>query len=306
MSISITGSPSADRLREFVVVLEEGSISAASRRLDLPRATLSRRLSGLEAELGVRLLHRGTRRLIPTPAGEQLYTRARRIVADTDEAWAATRRLDDTPRGRLRVSTNLNTNIRGLFATFARDYPELELEVTTSDRHVDLVGEGIDVAIRGGEIKDSQLIARRLFNDRSVAVASPEYLAGRGTPRAARELVNHDLIVGFGGTAAPSRTWPLWTGGELRVAHRHASSDMHLRIEWAIAGLGITMAPTGVVAPQVEAGRLVRLLESEVGAPAPLSLVYVDREYQTPQVRVFIARALEFFLGEKHDQHTRG
>lgn len=305
MSTEITDSPSADRLREFVLVLETGSISSASRRLGLPRATLSRRLSTLESDLGVRLLHRGTRRLVPTPAGEQLYARARRIVIDTDEAWAATRRLDDTPRGLLRVSTNVTTNNRSLFADFARDYPEVRLEVTASDRHVDLVAEGIDVAIRGGEIKDHQLIARRLFTDRSVAVASPDYLRRKGTPRDAHDLVDHDLIVGFGGTSVPSRTWPVWGGGEVKIPHRHASSDMHLRIEWALAGLGIAMAPKGVVGRDVGANRLAHVLEDELGAPAPLSLVYVDREFQAPQVRVFIEHAIEFFLGSGTQREPR-
>ena len=297
MSTEITDEPSADRLRELVVVLEEGSISAAARRLGLPRATLSRRLSALESALGVRLLHRGTRRLVATPAGEQLFVRARRIVIDTGEAWAAIRQLDDTPRGLLRVSTNLTTNTRTLFAEFARDYPEVRLEVTSSERHVDLVAEGIDVAIRGGEIADPKLIARRLFSDRSVAVASPEYLERRGTPRRPRDLEGHDLIVGFGGTAAPDQSWPLVEGGQVRVSHRHASSDMHLRIAWAIAGLGIAMAPRGLVAPEVEADRLAYVLETRLGAPAPLSLVYVDRELQPPQVRAFIERAIAFFLG---------
>lgn len=297
MSTEVTGQPSADRLREFVVVLEEGSISAASRRLGIPRATMSRRLSALEADLGVRLLHRGTRRLVLTEAGAQLFARARRIVVDTDETWAAIRQLDDTPRGPLRVSTNLTTRTRTLFTDFARDYPEVRLEVTTSERHVDLVAEGIDVAIRGGEISDPKLIARRLFNDRSVAFASPAYLRRRGTPQRPRDLLDHDLIVGFGGSSVPNRRWPLLGGGQVQIPSRHASSDMHLRIAWALAGLGIAMAPRGVAAADIDAGRLVPVLHTELGAPAPLSLVYVDREFQAPQVRVFIDRAIEFFLG---------
>lgn len=299
MSTRSTNGPSADRLREFLVVLEERGISAGSRRLGVPRATLSRRLSALESELGVRLLHRGTRRLVPTEAGEQLFARARRIVDDTDETWAALRRLDDTPRGSLRVSTTFTSRVRDLFAAFARDYPEVRLEVTSSERHVDLVAEGIDVALRGGEVTDPSLIVRRLFNDRSVAVASPAYLERNGVPRRPRDLVNHDVIVGFRGTNAPSRTWPLVRGGEIQVSYHLATTDMRLRVEWALADLGITMAPAGLLEQHFQTGRLVRVLDGEVGEPAPLSLVYVDREYQTPQVRVFIERAVEFFLGSQ-------
>ncbi len=295
MSTEITDRPSADRLREFVVVLEEGSISAASRRLDIPRATLSRRLSSLESTLGVRLLHRQTRRLVPTDAGEQLFARASRIVADTRDTWAAIRRLDDQPRGPLRVSTNFTQRARVLFAAFATDYPEVRLEVSATERHVDLVAEGIDVAIRGGPIADPNLIVRRLSADMNVACASPAYLERRGTPNNPKDLSHHDVIVGFRGTHAPSQSWPLIRGGEVRVPHVLASTDMRLRIEWARAGLGITLVPSGLIASHLRDGSLVHVLRGKIGAPAPLSLVYVDREHQAPQVRAFIDRAVAFF-----------
>jgi DNA-binding transcriptional LysR family regulator len=236
---------------------------------------------------------------VPTEAGEQLFARARRIIADTEDAWAAIRRLDDTPRGPLRVSTNMNTHAHALFTAFARDYPEVRLEVTVSDRHVDLVAEGIDVAIRGGEVTDPNVIARKLFTGRSVAVASPAYLEGKGAPESPDDLVHHDLIVGFRGASTPTESWPLLSGGEVRVRHRLASSQMRLQIECALAGLGITMAPRSLVAPEVEADRLQYVLESELGAPAPPSLVCTDREFQAPQVRAFIERATEFFLGRQ-------
>lgn len=207
-------------------------------------------------------------------------------------------RIDDTPRGTLRVSTTFTSRARDLFADFARDYPQVRL-VTSTNRHVDLVAEGIDVAIRGGEISDPNLIARRLFNDRSVAVASPAYLERNGVAQSPEELAHHELIVGFGGTSAPSRTWPLVRGDQIQIPHHLASTDMKLRIDWALADLGIAMAPTSFLESHVEAGRLVYVLDGEVGAAATLSIVYVDREYQAPQVRAFIERAVEFFLGPK-------
>ncbi|MGH1347816.1 MAG: LysR family transcriptional regulator [Nannocystales bacterium] len=295
MSTEITGRPSADRLREFVVVLEQGSISAAARRLDIPRATLSRRLSALESSLGVRLLHRETRRLVATDAGEQLFARARRIVTETDETWAALRRLDDKPRGPLRVSTHFSQRARVLFAAFAKDFPEVRLEVSATQRHVDLVAEGIDVAIRGGPIPDSDLIVRRLSSDTTVACACADYLERRGVPRSPKDLADHDVIVGFRGGHVPSQTWPLTRGGEVTVPHALASSDMRLRIEWALAGLGIALAPFGLVEPHINSGRLVQVLSGKISAPAPLSLVYVDRKHQAPQVRVFIEYAARFF-----------
>lgn len=287
---------SADRLQDFVVVADAGSISAAARQLELPRATLSRRLSGLEQALGVRLIHRSTRRLVLTPAGEELYRRARRVVSDTDAAWAAVRQLDDTPRGPLRVSVPGGSAAdRELFIAFARDHPEVRLEVSTSPRHVDLVAEGIDVAVRFGAITDPSLIARRLWTSRSIAVATPPYLHARGVPKSPDELQQHDCIVGFAGESVPERTWPLTDGSRAAVHARLASSGLDLRIDAVRAGLGIGLVPEPLVRRDLDEHRLQVVLPGIVETETPAHLVFVDREFLPPQVRAFIERATEFY-----------
>ena len=284
--------PSSDRLHEFAEVVAAGSISGAARALGLPRATLSRRLSALEAELSIRLLHRGTRRLVLTPAGEELHRRARRIVADADEAWATVRRLDDIPRGLLRVSVS-GVRQPNLFTDFLRDYPEVQLEVRATTRHVDLVAEGVDVAVRFGEVKDPNLIVRRLFTDRSVVVGSPAYLERRGRPRRAADLAHHDCIVGFAGEWAPTRTWPLRAGGTVRVAGRLAGNDIGMMRAAARDDLGLALLPSGPIVSDLKAGRLVAVLEDIVGADIPANIVYADREYIEPKVRAFVDRAVQ-------------
>ena len=284
--------PSTDRLQEFAEIVAAGSISGAARALGLPRATLSRRLSALEADLSVRLLHRGTRRLVLTPAGEELYHRARRIVADADEAWAAVRRLDDVPRGLLRVSVT-EMSLPKLFTGFLRDYPEVQLEVRTTTRHVDLVAEGVDVAVRFGEVKDPNLIVRRLFTVRLIVVGSPRYLELHGRPRQAADLAQHDCIVGFAGEWAPSSTWPLRAGGTVRVEGRLAGNAIGLMRAAARDDLGLALLPSGPIASDLDAGRLVAVLEDTVGTDHPVNIVYADREYIEPKVRAFVDWAVQ-------------
>lgn len=282
--------PSTDRLHEFVAIVAAGSISGAARDLEVPRPTLSQRLSGLEKELGVRLLHRGTRSLVLTEAGQELHRRARRISADASSAWDAVRRLDDIPRGLLRVSVAAVT-VPELFTNFVRDYPEVQLEVRETTQHVDLVAEGIDVAVRIGEIKDPSLIARRIRTVRSTVVAAPSYLSARGRPARPEELADHECIVGFAGEWTPSRSWPLLGGGTIPVGGRLAGNSMMLTRFAAIAGQGLALMPEPVVADHVSEGRLVPVLADSVGTEMPVSIVYTDREYIEAKVRVFVDRA---------------
>ncbi|MCA9688015.1 MAG: LysR family transcriptional regulator [Myxococcales bacterium] len=295
---------SADRLQDFVVIVDLGSISAAARALALPRATLSRRLSGLEEALGVRLVHRSTRRLVLTPAGEELYRRARRVVADTDAAWAAVRQRDDTPRGPVRVSVPGDTPaLRELFVSFAADYPEVRLEVSVSSRHVDLIAEGIDVALRMGPVADPSLLARRLWITHTYAVASPAYLEAHGEPLHVDELAAHACIVGFAGESMPARSWPGRDGAQVPVRARLAASDLPLRVEAARRGLGVALLPELAITDDLAAGRLRVVLRDAIGAASPASLVFVDREFMPPQVRLFIDRAIAFF-GARAGSHV--
>lgn len=281
-------NPSTDRLHEFVAVVDAGSISAAARALGLPRATLSRRLSGLEDELGVRLLHRETRRLVLTHAGEQLIGRARRLVEASTEAWQAVRRLDDTPRGRLRVSVPPSGLLHRALVDFAAAHPAIELQVVATPRHVDLIAEGVDVALRFGAALDPGLIARRLWADRLSVAASPGWLDRRGRPDAPADLAGCPGVVGFAEGGRPRSTWPLRGGGAIDVAGHFVSNDLSLRLQAALAGLGPALLPDPLTAPYRATGQLERVLPEQVGATTAVTLVYVERAFLLPQVRAFI------------------
>jgi len=288
--------PSLDWLREFVAIVDAGSVSEAARTLQIQRTSLSRRLTALETELGVRLMHRQTRRLVLTPAGEELYGRASRVVLEAHAAIEAIRLLDDVPRGSLRVSVPDERMAQAdLFVSFAEEFPSVRLQVSLTPRHVDLVAEGIDVAIRFGRISNESLVVHHLWSTHSMPVASPAYLQRRGIPRDAEALIEHDCIVGFGGGANPVRTWPLLNGGSTPVSARFATSGLGLTISAAERGLGLALLPRRAVHRQLREGSLVSVLEDIVGSETPLNLVFVDREFMPPPMRLFIDRAIAYF-----------
>lgn len=278
--------PSNDRLTEFVAVADARSISAAARTLGMERATLSRRMSSLEAELGVRLLHRSTSRLVLTPAGEELRRRAGRIVSDAEEAWSAVRRMDDVPRGVLRVSS-VGDVLDELLIQYVLDFPEVRIELVETPRPVDLVSENIDVAVRFGPVTDVDLVARRINAgvDR-IVVASTTYLERHGRPSSADDLADHECM-GKKGT-----TWPLRAGGRVPVAGRLGATQSRLIHKAARAGLGLAFLPVPMVHDDLVSGALVHVLPDVVGDTARVSIVFADREYIEPKVRVFIDRAV--------------
>lgn len=287
--------PSADRLEEFVAIVDAGSVSAAARQLGLPRATLSRRLTGLEQELGVRLLHRETRRLALTDAGQALLHRARPLLEDTTAAWEAVARLDDTPRGRLRVAMPTTSLFHELLLGFATTYPEVELELVVSPRRSDLRAERVDVAFRFGPIADPTLVLRKLWTRRMSAVASPAYLDEHGRPRQPEDLYEHTCLLSFDEDWRRASQWPLRHGGQFEVQGRLVCDELSLRLHAALVGKGITLAPDPVSQPYLDSGQLELVLPEEIGGVAFASMVYPEREFLLPQVRAFIDHAVEHF-----------
>ncbi len=284
-------------MTEFLEVVRSGSISGAARTLGLERATLSRRMSALEAELGVRLLHRRTTKLVLTAAGQELQHRARRVVADAEEAWASVRRLDDEPRGLLRVSI-AGPHFAELFTRYMQDFPNVELELRSTTHQVDMVADGIDVAVRIGEIKDANLIARKISSDRLVVVAAPQFLAEHGAPRNVADLKKLDCITGFADGWTPAKSWPLMNGKSINVRGRLTANELVLIHAAAKDGLGCALLPSAFLEQDLKAGRLVTVLADEDGKEIPVHLVYVDREYIEPKVRVFIDRAAKAIAKE--------
>ena len=251
-------------------------------------------MAALEAELGVRLFHRSTSRLSLTPAGEELSRRARLIVADVDEAWAAVRRMDDVPRGLLRVST-VGDMLDDLLIAYVQDFPEVQVELVDTGRHVGLVDERIDVAVRFGPVTDANLIVRRVNAgiDR-IVVASPAYLERNGHPASPDDLADHECICGI------SSAWPLRGGGRVAVKGRLGASSGRLLGKAARAGLGLALLPMPLVRDDLGSGDLVPVLREDVGDTMQASIVFTDREYLDAKVRVFIDRAvpaLEALLG---------
>ncbi|HUH02971.1 MAG TPA: LysR family transcriptional regulator, partial [Kofleriaceae bacterium] len=180
----------------FTRVVQAGSFTGAARSLEMPKSTVSRKVSELEERLGARLLQRTTRKLSLTDVGRTYFEHAARVVAEVEEAEQAVTRMQEAPRGLLRVTTPLNFGYLGpMVASFLDRYPEVQVEIVCADRVVDLVHEGFDVAVRAGELGDSTSIARNLGALESFVIASPAFLARHGAPEQPRDLERFDCVV---------------------------------------------------------------------------------------------------------------
>lgn len=286
----------AEGFEEFVAIAHHGSVTAAAESLGLPRPTLSRRLARLEERLGVRLLHRTTRKLTLTRQGEHLYARARRVVETAREAEAEVRRLDGVPRGLLRLS--IPPGVPALLfgdwlTTFLKLYPEVRLEVVATSAHIDLAAEGFDLAMRRGVIRDQSLIARTIATNRLVAVASPAYLEAHGVPRTLDELTQHDCIVGFKSGTLPDLRWPLQDGGWVEVSGTFMTNQIGLRLAAAIHDHGIAVVVDREAQDALQSGAVVPVLPEIIGRRDDVNLVYLDRDFMDPKVRAFIDFLME-------------
>lgn len=192
----------------------------------------------------------------------------------------------------MRVSVT-GPHFARLFTGFLQDFPEVRLEVQSTTRHVDLLSEGVDVAIRIGPVEDQNLIARWLHTDRLVAAASPAYLERHGSPAHPEDLSNHTCIVGFAGAWTPARSWPLRNGGSIPVGGRFSANEIDHMLEAALNGIGIALLPSATVADRFRSGALRPLLTADVGTDLPVSIVYADKAYIEPKVRVFVDRAVD-------------
>jgi DNA-binding transcriptional LysR family regulator len=254
--------------------------------LDVERATLSRRMSKLEAELGVRLLHRSTSRLVLTPAGEELLRRARRIVEDAEETWSAIRRMNDAPRGVLRIST-VGDVLDELLIQFVLEFPRVRVELVETARPVDLVAESIDVAVRFGPVADVDLVARRVrAGVERLVVGAPAYFTAQGQPTTPEELADHNCL------GSQRAHWPLRAGGRMPVSGRLGASGSRLIHKAALAGVGLALLPLPLVRADLASGALRVVLRDTVGDTARVSVVFANREFLDPKVREFIERAV--------------
>lgn len=278
----------------FVKVVELGGFTAAARELSVPKSTVSRQIARLEDRLGVRLLERTTRALRTTEAGRAYYERCARILADLQEAEDAITRHQVVPRGTLRITAPLTLGylfLGEVIASFLQAWPEVRVEVSLSDRRVDLIEEGFDLAIRAGTLDDSSMIARRLGSTAFVCCASPDYLARRGAPRAPEDLADHECLLYE--YSAPTGTWRLSPEVAVRVGSaRLVSNNGDLLRAAAVAGLGLTFAPRFIVGRDLRAGRLVPVLEEHVQATGGIWALYPANRHLSAKVRAFVDHAI--------------
>lgn len=292
----------------FVKVVEAGGMSRAARELSLPKSTVSRQLGALEARLGVRLLERTTRLLRPTEAGLAFYERCARIVADVAEAEQAVMTSQREPQGTLRVTAPVSLGQQTLGPMVGRwlsAHPKVTLELSLSDRRVDLIEEGFDLAIRVGVLADSSMVARRLAPAPMVVAASPAYLAARGVPLVPDDLRAHDCLrYEYSRTAG----WRLTDGGRevvIPVRGPLMANNGALLRDAAVAGLGLTMAPAFLLAAEIAAGRLVPVLRAHAPSTSAVWAVYPESRHLSTKVRSFVdAMAASFASLELPDVPT--
>jgi DNA-binding transcriptional LysR family regulator len=287
------------RIRAFVQVFDAGGFSAAARQHGRSKALLSKYVTDLEDYLGVRLMNRTTRKLSLTEAGEAYYREASQLLQQLDELDASI--LDQTlaPRGLLRVSAARNFGemilAPAIFA-FLAEQPDVTLDLRLEDRFVDLVEEGIDVALRISAAQDSSLIARRICNMQHSVVASPAYLAAHRTPSKPEDLRNHSCIIDT--NLQGQANWRFIEDGETVSIHVNGpvrvNSPLSAR-DAALAGLGIALLPGYLADPMLASGQLVRLLDEFVQTGSSLQAVYPHRRHLAGKVRALIDYLVAWF-----------
>ncbi|MFZ5673321.1 MAG: LysR family transcriptional regulator [Pseudomonadota bacterium] len=278
-----------DAMTAFVAVCEAESLTRAARKLGQSPSVMSRQIAALEARLGARLFNRTTRSISLTDAGSRFLDRARRILAELDEAELVVQDETAPPRGRLSVTAPLifgRLHVAPLLGHFVQRYPQVSIDLTLSDRFVSLVEEGHDLAVRIGDLPDSQLIARRFGETRRALVASPAYLAKAGLPLDPDELGRFSIIA-FA-PVAQSFEWSFAEGRKVRVEPRLVVNNGDTAIAWALAGSGIARVLYYQVRDAIREGRLVEVLEPFAPEPMPIHVVYPTQRLLPGKVRAFL------------------
>jgi DNA-binding transcriptional LysR family regulator len=285
-------------LQVFAQVVESGSFAKAAERLGLSTSATSRHVAELEAHLQTRLLNRTTRRVSLTETGRAFYERTVQLLADLKEAEQEAARAAIVPRGVIKLTTSVNFGVRHVapaIAAFLARHGEVRFDVSLSDRIVDLVEEGFDLAIRIGGPGPHNLVARKLGETRVVPCASPAYLAARGTPQVPEDLVRHNCFTYE--YVTPRNLWtfrdPSGRERPVRVSGNLHSNNGDLLAEAAARGVGIVFEPAFIVGPEVRAGRLVPLLQDFAPPPLPIFAVYPSRKHLSAKVRLFV----DFLVG---------
>lgn len=277
----------------FVKIAEEGSMTRAAEALNNSTSGVSRQLTSLESRLGVRLIQRSTRQLSLTDEGERLYGEARDLLSTWEEAEANVRFGAREPTGRLRIGASLSFSLLHLVpavAAFRKRYPQLAVELVSSNRYYDLIENGLDLAIRLRRVEsDSSITIRRIAESRRLLAASPEYLAQRGVPQHPRDLSSHDMILY---SLADNWNDLHFTKGseQVKIAVDGAlvMNDGQLICNAARRGLGIVAQPTYILQEDLDAGRLVRLLDEWDLPRLTMNIAYPSKYFVPLRTRLFI------------------
>ena len=275
----------------FVRIVETGSFSAVAREMGMTQPTVSKQLTALEKQLKTRLLNRSTRQLSLTEAGSSYYESSKRIIDTVHEAEGNLGLLQTQLTGVLRVNSSIGLGqvyLGPLLLKFQEAHPGLSLDLSYADRYVDLVEEGIDVAIRVGKLNDSTLAARRIGSSFRCVIATPEYLQQHGTPQVPQDLVNHNCLL-----YAYLSTGNEWTfnskEGEIRVkvSGNFRSNNGEAIRQAVFANLGISVSPDWLILRELDEGRLIAILPEYAPAPAEINAVYPSARHVSAKVRAF-------------------
>lgn len=285
----------------FVQVVDAGGFTKAADLMQLPKATVSTLVQQLEASLSVKLLHRTTRQVSVTADGAAYYERCLRILSDVKDAEESLSRTRLSPSGRLRVETPTGLSseilVPALPAFFER-YPDIQLELGSSDRPVDLIEEGVDCAVRGGVLGDSTLIARRIGIINFVTCAAPSYLAKYGMPQHPRELERHRCVNYFSAKTGKIYDWDFTKDGEriqVPMPGVIALNDGNAYVQAGLAGLGVIQMTDYLLLQHVREGRMVQVLPDWVSDALPVHIVYPQNRHLSAKVRVFVEWVAELF-----------
>jgi len=281
-----------DGIAVFVGVMNTGSFTAAAQALGHSTSYISKEITRLEKRLGSRLLNRTTRTISLTDAGRAYYERCSQIIIDAKNAERSISHLQETPSGLLRINSSFSFGsayLLGVLGRFMHQYPEIKLEVDFNDRFIDVVSEGYDVVIRVGEIKDSNLIARKFTSSRAVVVASPDYLKRNGCPQSAEELAQHECIA-YSLLPTP-KTWSFYKEGvrsNITFEPRVMCNNAEIEVSMVMQGIGITRIPLFICEKEIQNGHLQIILDDYDPIEYDIFAVFPHRQYLTAKVRAFV------------------
>ena len=282
-----------ESLRVFIRVVELGSITSGGRDLRLTPAVASKRIKELENRLGVRLFNRTTRSITPTEAGRVFYDDARDVLAALDKAEARVASFSYSPRGTIRVTAPLGVGRRivaPFVPEFTEKFPEIEVRMRLSDRRVDILADGQDLAFFVGAPQDSNMKLRKIADCNRVLCAAPAYLDRAGIPTHPEDLLSHNCLL-LRYPRSPEYYWTLTSAGgplKLDVRGRFDADDGDVLTDWALAGCGIANKPRFDVAPYLASGELVEVLPDTPPTPSIFGCLYPHKKLQDPKVRLLV------------------